>query len=120
MLREETLRIARLEWQMKMQHIYACALTLFGADGVKVPAAASVVHAHGVALTLGPWAEGATAALAGLCENERHSQSSFQLVLECNHFCKKKVNFCVNDMHEHAYNQWGTCLSSVIHIIINL
>lgn len=49
----------------------ASALTLFGADGVKVHAAASVVQAHGVALTLVPWVEGATAPHTGLCEMHR-------------------------------------------------
>lgn len=64
---------------VKMRHISACALTLFGADGVKVPAAASVVQTHVVALTLGPCVEGAAAPPAGLCENAPLRLSVFRL-----------------------------------------
>lgn len=48
------------------------ALTLFRANGVKIPTAASVVHTHGVTLTFPQRVEGAAATHTGLCGNVVH------------------------------------------------
>lgn len=50
---------------VKLSH--STALTFSGADGVKVPTAASIIHTHGVTLTFALWAEGAAATRTGLC-----------------------------------------------------
>lgn len=68
--REESQELYSLKYKFYISVKFSdMVLTFFGAYGVIVCTAASIVHTHGVTLTFALRAEGATATHTGLCGN---------------------------------------------------